>query len=144
MVFCVESNGIEVLALVQNNERGEEWFDMPKGHVEKGETLVQAASREIREEIGLSLHLDTNFQEENVYTLANRDVKNRHDTKINKRVVFFLAFMHKNERKQIVLSLEHKRYYFMPIDEAVKMARFENQKQLLKDAKAYITEKYLT
>ncbi|MDE1855107.1 MAG: NUDIX domain-containing protein [Candidatus Micrarchaeota archaeon] len=144
MVFCIENNGIEVLALVQNNDRGEEWFDMPKGHVEKGETLVQAANREIREEIGLPLPLDTNFQEENVYTLANRDVKNRHYTRINKRVVFFLAFMHKNERKQIVLSPEHKRYYFMPIEEAVKRSRFENQRQLLKDAKAYITEKYLT
>ncbi len=144
VVFCIENKEILVLALVQNNERGESWFDMPKGHVERGETILEAAQREIREEIGLQLHIDTNFEEENAYSLVDRDARHGRSIKINKRVVFFLAFMQSRDRKQIVLSPEHKRYYFMPIDEAVEKAKFENQRQLLKDAKAYITEKYLT
>ncbi len=143
VVFYVEKQEIMVLALVQNNETGEEWFDMPKGHVEKGETLMQAAHREIREEIGLPLHLDTGFREENQYVYTEKPSRTDRNTLIHKRVVFFLAFMHTNEKKQITLSQEHKRYYFLPVDKAIERARFENQQQLLKDAKAYIIEKYL-
>jgi bis(5'-nucleosidyl)-tetraphosphatase len=144
VVFCIKNKEISVLVLVQNSEKGEDWFDMPKGHIEKGETPVQAARREIREEIGLSLHLDTGFQEENHYMFMEKDSRTGRNIRISKRVVFFLAFMHSNEKKQITLSPEHKRYYFLPIDEAIEKAKFEDQRQLLKDAKAYITEKYLT
>ena len=144
MVFCIRNKVISVLALVQNSEKGEEWFDMPKGHVERGETPVQAAQREIREEIGLSLHLDTGFKEESRYMFMEKDSRTGRNIRISKRVTFFLAFMHNNEKKQIKLSPEHKRYYFLPIDEAIEKAKFEDQRQLLKDAKAYITEKYLT
>ncbi|MDE1874188.1 MAG: NUDIX domain-containing protein [Candidatus Micrarchaeota archaeon] len=144
MVFYTENREIKILALVQNSESGETWFDMPKGHVEKGETLVEAAQREIREETGLVLHIDTGFREENSYVFVKEDSGTGRTTRIFKRVVFFLAFMHRIDKKQIVISEEHKRHYFMPIDEAIAKAKFENQKQLLKDAKVYIIGKYLT
>lgn len=143
MVFFIENKTIKVLAIVQNNEKGEAWFDMPKGHIERGESLMRAAHREIQEEIGLTLHVDTNFQEENRYVYTKKDPKTGKSTRISKSVTFFLAFMQSNERRQVVLSPEHKRYYFLPIDEAIEKAKFENQKELLGKAKHYITKHYI-
>ena len=44
-------NQIGKIALIQNRKGGG-WF-FPKGHVEKGETFLKAAKREIDEEAGL-------------------------------------------------------------------------------------------
>ena len=143
VVFFIEGKTIKVLAIVQNNTNGEEWFDMPKGHVERGESLLRAAQREIREEIGLMLHIDSNFKEENKYVYTSKDPKTGKSTRISKSATFFLAFMHVSERRQIVLSPEHKRYYFLTIDDAIEKAKFENQKTLLQKAKTYITRHYI-
>ena len=54
----------------------------PKGHVEQGETEAQTAEREVREETGLHVQVDTGFRAENTYMV-------RADTE--KRVVYFIA-----------------------------------------------------
>lgn len=142
--FYIENKTIKVLILIPNNVSGDEWFDMPKGHVEKGESLVRAAQREIGEEIGLSLHLDTNFREDIDYFYTLGDPKTGGNERISKKATYFLALMHRKDTKQITLSPEHKRYYLLPIDEAIEKAKFENQKVLLEKAKDYITRHYLT
>ena len=115
----------------------------PKGKTKSGESLLATAQREMKEEIGISLHIDTGFKEELTYMIDWEDPKTHRKVKINKTSVYFLAFLQPRERKQIVLSNEHTRYYFMPIDDAIRQANFEDQKQLLKNAKVYITEKYI-
>ena len=46
-------------------------FGFPKGHLEKGETVEQAAVREIQEETGIDIILDTDFKEELNYVMPN-------------------------------------------------------------------------
>ena len=52
--------GMEVLLIKQKN--GGHWA-FPKGHVEKKETEAETALREIKEETGLKVELDTSFRE---------------------------------------------------------------------------------
>lgn len=143
IAFYIENKAIRILALVQNNPTGEEWFDMPKGKVKKGETLLRTAQREVREEIGLSLHLDTNFREEDTYVFTEKDPKSGKKVRVSKRIIFFLAPMNQKDKRQIAISSEHRRYYFIPIDEAIEKTKFENQKELLKKAESYITKRYI-
>ena len=65
VVFREGAKGPEVLLIKHKN--GGHWA-FPKGHVEKKETEAQTALREIREETGLEVELDTAFRETVVYS----------------------------------------------------------------------------
>lgn len=150
IVFSIKNRQILVLLLVQNNEfygrsTKAETIDIgPKGHLERGESLLHAAHREIKEELGIGLHLDTNFKDSIEYKFEETDRKTGKKMKVNKKVIYYVAFLNYHERKNIVLSEEHKRSIFLPIDEAIKYVPYENSKQVLNNAKTYITLKYLT
>jgi len=51
IIVCRRNSGIEILLI--RDKRYKAWV-LPKGHVEKGETLEQAALREINEEAGVT------------------------------------------------------------------------------------------
>ena len=143
IAFFIERKAIKVILLLQNKP-GAEVLDIgPKGKVNRGENVIAAAHREVREELGVPLHIDTNFRETEEYEFDKEDSKGRKQ-KIKKEVVYFIAYLSPKDRKQISLSEEHKKYYLLPIDEAVDKAQYANQKRILQDAKDYITLKYLT
>jgi 8-oxo-dGTP pyrophosphatase MutT (NUDIX family) len=142
IVFMIHRKEIKVLQLIKKQEKEE--IDLgPKGHVEKGETLLKTANREIMEELGVPLHIDSNFREELNYSFIRIDEK-KMQYKINKKLVFFLAFINQKDMKQINLSEEHKRYYLTPIDKAIEQVTFPDQRFILERAKEYIKEHYLT
>ena len=65
--------GIEYL-LLQSMNKGNFW-GFPKGHVEAGESLVETATREIKEEISLQVAVDTSFSVYTEYDLPNGNRK---------------------------------------------------------------------
>lgn len=65
VVYRMGDNGPEVLLIKHRN--GGHWA-FPKGHVEKNETESETALREIREETGLEVDLDTGFRETVTYS----------------------------------------------------------------------------
>ena len=71
----------EVFYVIIQSRRGH--YDFPKGHVEPGETELETAAREVREETGLEITLDPNSRFEFSY-----DIK---DLNVHKTVVLFLA-----------------------------------------------------
>lgn len=60
VVYRLRDSWAEVLLICHKN--GGHWA-FPKGHVEKGETEEETALREIREETGLKVKLDTSFRQ---------------------------------------------------------------------------------
>lgn len=81
--------------------------DLPGGEVEGGETIKEAASRELLEEIGISIAPD---KLEEVFTKERTNVKH---------VLFLLSIDSSNT--EVKLSREHKSYKWLTRDEIVSI-----------------------
>ena len=104
---------------------------IPKGHVEGEETEEETAVREIREETGLEVRLDTVFRDEISYSPY---------TGIQKQVIFFAAEAlpgdMKNQESE-VSSLE-----WLPYDDAIRTVTYDQDREVLKHAAAYLSVKH--
>ena len=89
-------NELEEIVIVNQNH--DSW-SLPKGHLEKGETLLEAAIREIYEETGLiniSLNKDLGFYDRFRIGLDGKD-----DLTESKRIHLFLFFCKKQKLQPI-------------------------------------------
>jgi 8-oxo-dGTP pyrophosphatase MutT (NUDIX family) len=144
VVFTIQGRTIKILKLL-GNKLHEYYVEIgPKGHIEKGESVIQAASREIKEEIGVTLHLDTNFREQEKYTFLKGDPESSRKKKIDKTAIFFIAFISNKDLRQVRLSEEHTKHFLVPIDQAIEEEKYPEQKKILEKAKIYIEAHYLT
>lgn len=109
-------------------------WDYPKGHIEKGETEIQTALRELEEETGISendIELIQGFRETIDYFYHKR-----YDMS-HKRVVYFLG---ESKTKDVNISREHQGYTWLGYEEAMKKLTFKNAKNLLEKANEYLKE----
>jgi len=105
-------------------------WDFIKGKVEEGETPHETASRETKEETGISdIEFIGGFEEsvEYDFRFKNED--------IHKTVVFFLA---KTNEKKISLSHEHNDFVWLEYDDALKKTTFRNAKNVLSKANEFL------
>ena len=119
VLFRNASNKNEFLLL--NYPQGH--WDFIKGKVEQGETPYETASRETKEETGISdIEFIDGFEEsvEYDFRFKNED--------IHKKVTFFLA---KTNEKKITLSHEHNDFVWLEYDDALKKTTFRNAKNVL-------------
>lgn len=127
-IYKKEGDKVLILFLVRDNKK----FDIPKGHIEKGENAEQAGKREIMEESGLNVEFIPGFKDISKYFFLEKGVK------ILKRVTLFLA---KIENEKVKVSEEHTGFRWMGRDEALDKIGYKDMKKLLKRAYDYI-EKY--
>jgi len=86
-ILCFRDQPVRSFLLMKHADR----LDLPKGHVEPGESELDCAFREFEEETGLSRHtliLDPSFRFETSY--LTRVERNRYQP-VEKTVVIFLA-----------------------------------------------------
>ena len=106
-------------------------WDFVKGHVEEGETDMQAAVREAREETGITdLVFKDGFKRTVKYTFYIPGGR-----AVHKSVVFFLA---RTQTAKVVISDEHRGYSWDTMDAAIKKATFENARKVLEHARDYM------
>ncbi len=105
--------------LIIQNRSGHNGF--PKGHMEYGETEVQTAEREILEETGLTVNLDTSFKAEYRYLV---------DGYIHKSALYFLAsYDNGNFRPQ---KGEVYGIWLLPYEEALEQLDYEQDRRILR------------
>jgi 8-oxo-dGTP pyrophosphatase MutT (NUDIX family) len=104
--------------VVQENEGH---WGFPKGHIEEGETEVQTAIRETKEETNLDVEID-----ENKKYVINYIVREA----IDKTVVYFLAKRLNNDLKR--QESEIKTIEWLPCKDAIERVTYDNTKEMFK------------
>ena len=129
VVFCRDARGQPLYLLLHyfsSPRVKREYWDFPKGHIEKGETEIETVKREVQEETGIKdLAILIGFKETISYMFQAKGQK------IFKTVVFFLGETH---QKEVKISPEHLAYIWLPFEKALLQLKFPNAKKLLKKA----------
>lgn len=107
-------------------------WDFPKGKLEAGETLTQAALRELLEETALTAQIIPGFQESLVYIFKERGKL------IEKTVVFFVGVGNYNQ--PITLSREHQGYTWLSFEDAYQQLTYKNAQEILEKANRFTKE----
>ena len=122
-----------LLSYPTGSRRPKPYWDLPKGHVEKGEALEDTVKREVKEETGLEdIKIIPDFKETIKY-FFKWEGKN-----ILKFVTFYLA---ETKTNSVKISEEHIGYKWLPYNEAIKQLTFKNAKEIIKKADDFLSRK---
>ncbi len=104
--------------------------DIPKGHIEKGETALEAAKREVKEETGLEPFFLPYFSIQTKYFFYEGKEK------VMKTVKFFIA---KSSTKSVKISAEHVGYAWLDQESMLLQASYKDIKEVLPKVYEYVS-----
>lgn len=120
IVFYLEKDKEQIL-LIKHANSGH--WSFPKGHVEAGETEVETAVREIKEETGVSARIDTRFREVVTYSPKKDVIKD---------VVYFFATT--KDYETCNQEEEVSDIVWMDMEKVINNVSYKNDKELVKKA----------
>lgn len=116
-ICFIESEGKILYLLTQNKNGGH--FSFPKGHVEKDESIIETAHREVYEETGILFELATEKMQTTTYLMPNG---------IYKDVYYFLGKALNNKITKQESEVKHAGWYTK--DQVFKYLTYEADKIL--------------
>jgi 8-oxo-dGTP pyrophosphatase MutT (NUDIX family) len=108
------------------------YWDFSKGHIEEGEDELQAASREAKEETGLTdVSVSDGFKEKIRYYFVFRG------NRISKTVTFFVG---ETKSKEVNISSEHIGFQWLSFENALESLSFRNAKNILRKSEVFLSK----
>jgi len=128
-----ENNKKIKFLLVQHNSGH---WSFPKGGIKKGETKIESAKRELKEETGI-----TNCEILNNTCFTESYSFEKNGQNYHKTVKYFLAQV-KNSKIKLLKS-ELQNYKWLEFEQAIKLITYPSAKNILKKAKKHIKKYYV-
>ncbi|HLC86591.1 MAG TPA: NUDIX domain-containing protein [Candidatus Nanoarchaeia archaeon] len=131
VIIRKEGNNVFYLLLYRKSHGNyKESWDFPRGLIEKDENPEDTVKREVKEETGLTnLKFIKGFKE-TIKWFYRKD-----GMLISKEATYFLA---ETSSKEIKLSKEHDGYRWCIYEEALKLIKFENTRNILNKAREFL------
>ena len=135
IVFRLENKEVRYLLLHYpfSSKAKKEYWDLPKGHIEEGESEEDTARREVAEETGLKdVEIFSDFRQEIHYRFQAGKQN------ISKTVVFYLA---KTSQKEVTISSEHIGFQWLGYKDAIEKLTYANERQLVQKAHEFLKDR---
>ncbi len=115
---CISIKNRKVLLVYEKNTN---FWGFPKGHMEEGESEIQTALREVKEEVGLEVDIDKEKRYELNYIIRDE---------IDKTTVLYIA---RTKSEEIIMQeSEIANIKWCDFDEALNTLTFENWREMFK------------
>ena len=114
---CIVINNNNEVLLIHSNQGH---WGFPKGHVEDGESEIQTAKREVKEETNIDVEVVEKYRYTQKYSPEEDVIK---------EVVLFLAKNIGNDKKAQLEEVSEVKWF--TFSEAVEKITFENSKEIL-------------
>ncbi len=134
ILFYKHVNGKRLFVVLRRGRS----LDVPKGHMEKGESAYTAAKRESFEETGIEVEPDRYFRHQLTYWFYGKGERNKGET-VRKRVTMFIA--EAPASAEVKVSDEHSSSEWLDYESCMKVMRFKQHKELIRHADDYINRK---
>lgn len=130
IIYFKEKEDLKFLLL---QYKGKYW-EFARGHIEKGESQKQAASREIKEETGLeNLKYVSNFKTYSTWQYEDEGKL------VDKKVTLFLV---ESMDQKVSISHEHIGNEWLIAEDALNRITFDNSKKAFKNALDFLKMKF--
>jgi 8-oxo-dGTP pyrophosphatase MutT (NUDIX family) len=120
----------KMLYLLLHYRYKNDYWDFPRGNINKGEKVTETVAREIREETGIEKIKILDGFDETVNYFYRREGEN-----VFKEVIYKIA---ETEEEQVKISDEHIGYEWLDFDGALARLNFDNSKNILQKTNDFL------